>query len=428
MKQLNVRALAAQISYQVVDQGQSLSTCLPTAQKKLSTQDQAFLAQLCYGLLRYLPQLDKLIRDYMQQPLKGKQRVVHHILLVGVYQLYFMRVAPHAALSETVEACKQLKHHRLTKLVNGVLRNLERQRPDLSVDSPTLKFCHPKWLIEKIKQAYPQDGASILEHNNQQPPMWLRNNTQYQSRLDYLEQLKQVDIEATVGESADSILLAHPVSVSQLPQFQQGAVSVQDGAAQWAAHLLDPQPNDVILDACAAPGGKTCHLLEKQPQLTKVIALDKHADRLERVQENLQRLNLHAQLVEGDASDFSAWHDGSLFDRILLDAPCSATGVIRRHPDIKWLRQAEDIENLVMLQADILDACWLHLKKGGTLLYATCSVLPQENKTQIENFLSRTPDAKLIAIDPVDPKSVGWQIIPDVRNMDGFYYAKLFKV
>ncbi|MEC4727126.1 16S rRNA (cytosine(967)-C(5))-methyltransferase RsmB [Shewanella sp. D64] len=424
---MNLRALAAKVVFQVLEKGISLSVALPEQQKHCeSGKDKALLAELSYGVMRQLPQLDKLVSDCMAKPLKGKQRILHQLLLVGCYQLYFTRIPSHAAISETAEACRQLKFDGLVKVVNGVLRNIQRQEKPLPTDNDTLMYNTPTWIVKSLKQAYPENWQAVIENSHQRPPMWLRNNMRSQSRDEYLAQLAEADIPAISGKGSDAILLESPKDVMQLPGFETGAVSVQDGAAQWAATLLAPVDGELILDACAAPGGKTCHLLERAN--IELVAVDFDANRLERVQQNLDRLALNAKLVHGDAADIDAWWSGDKFDRILLDAPCSATGVIRRHPDIKWLRKQADIEELAQLQSKILDHCWQWLKSGGTLLYATCSILPQENAQQISAFLERTDDATLVAIsEQPNSDDIGWQITPGMENMDGFYYARLVK-
>ncbi|MCL1059531.1 16S rRNA (cytosine(967)-C(5))-methyltransferase RsmB [Shewanella gelidimarina] len=425
---MNLRALAAKVVFQVLEKGISLSVALPDQQRHIeSGKDKALLAELCYGVMRHLPQIDKQVSDCMSKPLKGKQRIVHQLLLVGCYQLYFTRIPSHAAISETAEACRQLKFEGMVKVVNGVLRTIQRQEKPLATDNDTLAHNTPAWIIKRLKDAYPENWQEIIEQSHQRPPMWLRNNQQSQTRDAYLSALADIEVEATAGSSNDAILLASPRDVMQLPGFETGSASVQDGAAQWAATILAPQGNELVLDACAAPGGKTCHLLELAPDI-QLVAVDNDAKRLERVQQNLDRLSLKAELIHGDAADIDSWWQGDKFDRILLDAPCSATGVIRRHPDIKWLRKNDDIEELAALQSQIVDHCWKWLKPGGTLLYATCSILPQENKDQISAFLQRTPDATLVPIEQQpNPSDVGWQIVPGQENMDGFYYARLVK-
>ncbi|BAJ00032.1 16S rRNA (cytosine(967)-C(5))-methyltransferase RsmB [Shewanella violacea] len=424
---MNLRALAAKVAFQVLEKGISLSVALPDQQKHLeSGKDKALLAELSYGVMRHLPQLDKLVSDCMSKPLKGKQRIVHQLLLIGCYQLYFTRIPSHAAISETAEACRQLKFEGLVKVVNGVLRNIQRQEKPLPTDNDTLAFNTPSWIVKRLKAAYPENWQEVIEQSHQRPPMWLRNNKRSQTRDEYLAALAEIDIPASAGKSSDAILLESPRDVAQLPGFDQGAASVQDGAAQWAATLLAPKDGELVLDACAAPGGKTCHLLELAN--IQLVAVDFDEKRLERVQQNLDRLSLDAKLVHGDAADIDSWWQGDKFDRILLDAPCSATGVIRRHPDIKWLRKQSDIDELAALQSKILDHCWQWLKPGGTLLYATCSILPQENEQQIRSFLERADDATLIPIsEQPHPDDIGWQITPGTENMDGFYYARLVK-
>lgn len=425
---MNLRALAAKAIYQVLEKGISLSVALPQQQQKLTnSKDKALIAELCYGVMRKLPQLDKLVSDCMSKPLKGKQRIIHQLLLVGCYQLYFTRIPPHAAISETAEACRKLKFDGMVKVVNGVLRTLQRQQRPIPEDNDTIRFNTPAWIIKQLKESYPTQWQEIIEQSHQRPPMWLRNNQRSQSKAQYIEQLSQLDIEIKATLANDAILLEKPVDVNQLPGFTDGAVSVQDGAAQWAAKLLAPQKGELILDACAAPGGKTCHILEQAEQLN-VVAVDFDEKRLNRVEENLTRLHHKAKVIHGDAANIPSWWSGNKFDRILLDAPCSATGVIRRHPDIKWLRKPSDINELAQLQQKILEHCWQWLKPGGTLLYATCSIFPQENSQQIGAFLQRTPDAQLVAIKQQDnPDCIGWQITPGQENMDGFYYARLVK-
>lgn len=430
---MNLRAVTAQIIAAVLDRGESLATALPAAQQGLDNpKDRALLQELCYGIMRQLPQLEFYINKLMDKPMTGKQRVIHYLLLVGAYQLLSTRIPAHAALAETVEACKDLKRDKLKGLVNGVLRNLQRQHQQLEQQLPDkapLKYCHPSWFIKRISQAYPDNWQQILEANNQRSPMWLRNNASQQSRAQYLAQLTEQEIAASAGVYDDnSILLAQPSGVSKLPGFAQGACSVQDAAAQQAAQLLAAQPGELILDACAAPGGKTSHILELTEDLD-VVALDCDAKRLARVQENLDRIGLSARLICGDGSDpVSWWQEDRLFDRILLDAPCSATGVIRRNPDIKWLRRDSDIMQLVELQQKILLACWNLLKPGGTLVYATCSILPDENNVQIARFLNQQPDAELVPLHGADTVTKpGWQLLPGQNDGDGFYYAKLTK-
>lgn len=424
---MNVRAAAANVIFQVVDKGASLSSALPEAQQHIHARDYALLQEICFGVLRYLPRLESIVNELMDTPLKGKQRVFHHLILVGVYQISFMRIPDHAAVGETVEATKDLKGPRLRGLINGVLRNYQRNQEELNTMATSHdagKYGHPNWLLKLLKQSYPEQWENVVEANNQKAPMWLRVNQKHMTTRDYQSLLNEQNIDSYLHEETpNAIKLAAPYDVHKLPHFSEGWVSVQDGAAQLSVEYLTPQPGELILDCCAAPGGKTAHILEREPT-AKVVAIDCDNNRLQRVKENLARLNLHAEVIQGDARYPEHWWQGEKFDRILLDAPCSATGVIRRHPDIKWLRRANDIEQLAILQKEILHAMWLQLKSGGTMVYATCSITPQENKEQIHQFLADTSDAILVDSNPDSP---GRQILPGENDMDGFYYAVLKK-
>ncbi|OOE84986.1 16S rRNA (cytosine(967)-C(5))-methyltransferase [Salinivibrio siamensis] len=424
---MNVRAAAARVLYQVVDQGQSLSQQLPLAQQKVAPRDAALLQEICYGTLRWLPRLEHIVQALMDKPLKGKQRVFHHLILVGLYQLGYMRIPAHAAVAETVNATKPLKRPQLRGLINAILRNYQRDQDALDQASQAHDaghYCHPGWLLKRLQTAYPSNWQDIVAANHQKAPMWLRVNRQHHSRDSYQAQLQQAGIGASAHPDAmDALKLDAPCDVSRLPGFDQGWVSVQDAAAQLAVDYLEPASAEHILDCCAAPGGKTCHILEHQPDAI-VTAIDADENRLSRIKENLSRLGLNADVKHADAREPSAWHQGPAFDRILLDAPCSATGVIRRHPDIKWLRRDSDIHALVTLQAEILDTMWQQLAPGGTLVYATCSVLPDENREQIRAFLAREPSAILRTGSQAQP---GRQILPGEDDMDGFYYACLEK-
>lgn len=428
----NIRAIAAKICFAVVDKGRSLSDELPRGQSKVADKDKGLLQELVYGVIRYLPSLEFASKAFIAKPLTGKNRVGHFLILVGIYQLKHTRIPDHAALSETVSAAKPLKVFHLKNMINGVLRSYQRsnqsEQQDESIQLPAaIMFNHPGWFIKKLQAGYPENWQAILTENMNKPPMWLRVNKQKTSIEDYLTLLSNKDIPIETREvHSDALLLQKPIDVSLLPKFEQGFVSVQDAAAQQAASLLAAKANEDILDCCAAPGGKTCHILELTPEIASMTAIDIDDQRLTRVADNLTRLALNANLVAGDAASQS-WWDGKQFDRILLDAPCSGTGVIRRHPDIKWLRKASDIETLVQLQQQILKNVWSLLKPGGTLLYATCSILPEENKEQIQRFLTENDDASLIKI-PQSTQEIGWQILPNEQAMDGFYYAKLQKI
>ena len=430
---MNVRAIAAKVLNQVVEKGQSLTQALPAIQQDLSPKDKALVQVLCYGVLRTLPRLDFFCRSLMKKPLTGKQRDLHFLILVGIYQLLYTRIPSHAAVGETVNGAKALKKPALKGMINGVLRSFLREQESLVAQAdqqPALLYCHPSWLVKRLQAAYGEEkAAQIMTENNQQAPMWLRVNARFHDREQYLALLTEQDKSATFIDCNDNALcLDNACDVYQLPGFTEGWVSVQDGAAQLAAHYLDAQPNDLILDACSAPGGKTVHTLELQPKLKQMVAVDFDEKRLLRVQENLDRLNVSATVIHGDASTPDEWWSGEQFDRILCDAPCSATGVIRRHPDIRWLRRDSDINELVTLQKKILSALWQKLKPGGVLLYATCSILPEENDLQVKAFLNTTSDASLIPLSTMHDSDITTrQILPNEQKMDGFYYAKLQK-
>ncbi|WP_018694384.1 16S rRNA (cytosine(967)-C(5))-methyltransferase RsmB [Algicola sagamiensis] len=426
-----IRAYASQVCFEVVDEGRSLSAVMPEYTSKVDPKDRGLLQEISYGVIRYLPQMEYFSRQLMKKPLKGKQRSFQFLIYVGLYQLMHMRVAEHAAVAETVNATKVLKAPGLKGLVNAVLRSFQRQKDELIKaldDNEVLMFNHPGWFIKVLKGAYPEGWQSILEQNQSRAPMWLRINQQAMSSEAFCAALDAAGIEfTTINEQPQTVCLKKPMDVTAIPGFEEGHFSVQDAAAQWAATFMDPKDNERILDACAAPGGKTCHLLESAKNLD-VVALDQDPKRLERVQNNLERLSLGAELIAADVTELATWWDGQQFDRILLDAPCSATGVIRRHPDIKWLRRSEDIPQLADLQSNMLNALWQTLKPGGTLLYATCSIFPEENTMQIVKFLESTQDAVLQPISSDETsENPGWQILPGQQGMDGFYYARIIK-
>lgn len=431
-KPANARAAAAHALFQVIEHGRSLSQALPDTTRLLSASDAAFTQAICYQALRFLPTYEWFIRALVDKPLKNKVRIVHFLLVVGIVQLRDMRTPSHAAIGETVNAAALLKQASLKGMVNGVLRSFQRQQEELEkslqgeqTKSAGLRTNHPGWLQRRLESAYPEQWEQLCNSNNIAPPLWLRVNRSKTSRDQYLAKLASQDIEAIADSQApDAIRLPSARDVAQLPNFAEGYVSVQDRSAQFAAYLLDAQPGERVLDACAAPGGKTAHILEGTPDAI-VHALDFDPARLQRVYENLTRLQLEATVICGDAADPTEWWDNELYDRILLDAPCSATGVIRRHPDIKWLRRATDIDALVTLQERILHTQWSLLKVGGRLVYATCSVLPDENTKQIQKFLTTVKNARVVQIE--HSLEYDWQLLPEPESGDGFYYCVLEK-
>lgn len=428
---MDVRAVAARVINDVLQRQGSLASLLPPALDSLPSNNQPLLQQLCYGTCRYLPSLQALLHALLHKPLSHKDQDIQALLLVGLYQLQHSRIAEHAIISETVDAATQLGKPWAKSLINAVLRNFQRQ-PELLQQlqkQPPVRYAHPQWIIDRLKGNWPEHWESILANNNLQAPMTLRVNLSKTSRENYLQSLQKAEIPARPGRySAAAITLEQPIDVFKLPNFTDGWVSVQDEAAQLAGYLMDLQPGQIVLDACAAPGGKTCHLLEIEPQLASVIALDQSPERLQRVTENLQRLGFSANTLCADACT-QDWWNGQPFDRILLDAPCSATGVIRRHPDIKYLRQNKDIGELAKLQERMLRNLWALLKPGGRLVYATCSVMANENEAVIKRFLKKHEDAQEISIaaDWGIKRPAGRQLFPQADSHDGFYYAVLNK-
>ena len=427
---MNTRLAAARVLSRVLQDGQSLTAALDNAFSSIdSTKDRAFIQALCYGVCRQFHRLDFILSQLLDKPLKDAD--VKALAVVGLYQLKFMRVKPHAAVSETVLAAR--KKPWAKSLLNAVLRTYLREQDGLEQKADKFQVAalsHPNWLLKQIEQDWPEQALKILLENNQQPPMVLRVNLAKSSREHYQQLLASQDIAAeAVGFCPSAIRLDKPAPVDLLPGFADGLVSVQDTAAQLAAGLLDVQPGDRVLDVCAAPGGKASHILESQAQLKELVAVDIDESRMRRVSENLQRLNLSAKLVVGDAANPASWWDGKPFERILLDAPCSALGVIRRHPDIKLLRRAEDIGQLQALQKAILQAVWPLLAPGGLMVYATCSVLKQENEQQVQAFLAEHSDAIEMPIDADWGFSgvCGRQIFTGESAMDGFYYACISK-
>lgn len=393
----------------------------------LTAHQRALLQDLCYGVLRHLGTLDALLAQLIDKPLRDER--LRHLLRVALYQLEHTRAAPHAVVDHAVAACVALKAAPAKGLVNAVLRGFLRRSAELRAASgrtDTGRYSYPQWWVEKIRAQYADDFVGVLEAGNRHAPLTLRVNTRQITREAYLERLSAEGIAASALET-HAVVLDKPVPVEKLPGFAQGLVSVQDAAAQRAAPLLDAHSGMRVLDACAAPGGKTAHLLELA-ELT-LTALDNDVERLKRVRANLDRQGLAAgvTILCGDARTPAEWWDGVPFDRILADVPCSGSGVTRRHPDIKWLRRPSDIAKFVQTQADVIDALWRLLAAGGKFLYVTCSVFREENPMQIARFLERHPDAQLQPLPPSDfaPEHAG-QILPDARH-DGFYYALLHK-
>jgi len=409
------------------DLNQSLADHLP----KVKAADRALTQELSFGAARWQPELSQIMQHLVNKPLKHKDQDLQALLLIGLYQLKYMQIAPHAAISETVNVAQDLGKTWAKGLINASLRNFLRRRESICAKC-SVNFAHPTWLLEELQKSYPKNWQDICDANNQRPPLTLRINSTKTNREQYLADLQQEQIAAIPSAiSSVGITLAKAQMVENIYGFTQGLVSVQDDAAQLAAYLLDLAPNLKVLDACAAPGGKTCHILELEPQV-KLTAVELNAKRALKISQNLQRLNLNCELKTADVANLDSWWDGVKFERILLDAPCSGTGIIRRHPDIKIRRKPADIADLVKIQAHLLQQMWQILAPNGILLYATCSILPQENSKQIAQFLARHKDAKELTInyDFGTQTSHGLQLLPqnnDGFKHDGFYYAKLQK-
>lgn len=427
-RELPLRAVAARVLL-AVEQGESLSQCLPAEAHFLDPELRPQLQALCYGTCRWFHRLDGELNSRLRKPLRKQDRIIHHLMLAALFQLRFSANPSYAVLNETVEACKALGKTPLAGLVNGVLRAAEREGAPAPTSDES-RYSHPTWIIEKLRHNWPDHWQTILDANNAQAPMTLRVNQMHGSREDYLERLEEAGIPGRATRFAPhGIQLDRPVPVDLLPGFAEGHASVQDEAAQLCTQWLEPQPGQRILDACAAPGGKTCAILEAIGNQGTVVAIDESADRLPRIYDNLDRLQLTATLVEADAADVGQWWDGEPFDAILLDVPCSATGVIRRHPDIKLLRRETDITPLASIQMGLLASLWQTLAPGGRLVYATCSVFPQENSRIIRRFLSQQSDARLLDEPAAWGMDTGHgrQLLPDPDSHDGFFYACLTK-
>ena len=428
------RALAAEVVDAVVSDGRSLDAAIAEREGRVAPADRPLVRMLAYGVLRNHWQLQAWIAQLVSRPFRRRDSVINALLAVGLFQLTDTRVPDHAAVSQTVEAARVLRRPKLAGVVNACLRRFQREDP-AAIEGEEAHWNHPAWLIDRLRSDWPDDADAILEANNQRAPMWLRANARRTTADEYRGRLADAGIEATLQEGVpDALRLAEPRPVDDLPGFGDGDASVQDAAAQIAARWLMRGGPRRVLDACAAPGGKSGHLAELGGDDFDLVALDSDAERLERVRDNHERLGLAATIVAGDASKPGEWWNGEPFDAILLDAPCSATGVIRRHPDIKLLRRESDIDELSALQAKILDALWPTLAPGGRLLYATCSVLAAENDVVVGRFLESRADAEEDAMlpnynirDVMRAKACGYQVLPGTAGMDGFYYACLVK-
>ena len=423
---MNIRARAARILVSVLSHQQHLS-------EVFQATDDALTKAICFGVCREYYHLDAIYHQLIDKPLAKKYFDIYALILIGIYQLETMQTPNHAAVAETVDAAIHLKKPWAKKLINALLRKYLRSdfrshthNSHYHEKHEEPVYNHPQWFIDKLKTHYPNHWQAILLANQQHPPMTLRVNLNQYTPEDYIHLLAKKNMIATKHPIVDTaISLQQAVSITDLPGFDIGAVSVQDASAQLAATLLDLQPNANVLDACAAPGGKTGHLLEACSDI-RLTAIDCSESRLKKVKANLDRLNYQATLMCADASDTASWWNGELFDRILLDTPCSATGIIRRQPDIKLHRKADDIAQINTIQINLLNQLWPLLKPGGQLLYVTCSILPEENQAIIQQ-LTHPYHINQINSDWGIADTLGKQILPTENNMDGFYYALLQK-
>jgi len=427
----SVRAAAARAVDAVIHHGRSLDAAL--AVDELPPRDAALARNLAFGTIRHHLRLEARVATLLSKPLRKRDRIISALLEVGLFQFEETRVPDHAAVSATVDATRLLGRPKLSGLVNAVLRRARRE-PWTPADRAA-KTLHPDWLLEQLKVDWPDDWEAVVNANNARAPMWLRVNARRTSVDAYRRLLAAADIEADrYAATPDALRLKEPVAVATLPGFDEGVVSVQDGGAQFAGDWLASLDGRRFLDACSAPGGKAAHWLERSEGTPDLTCIDVDAERAESIRTLMSRLGLTATVKTADAADLSSFFDGRPFDAILLDAPCSASGVIRRHPDIRLLRRADDIPRLAALQRSILEALWPALRPGGHLLYVTCSVLRAENELNVAAFLERTPDASENEVlhnnnarDVMRRLACGYQILPGTDGMDGFYFACLSK-
>ncbi|MFK2878139.1 16S rRNA (cytosine(967)-C(5))-methyltransferase RsmB [Rhodanobacter hydrolyticus] len=428
----DTRALAAKSLADIALHGASLREAMDRhAQKLPDPRDRALLMALVSDGARWWPRFDAALDRLLERPLRSKEPAVHALLVLGLVQLEVLELADYAAVAATVEAVRALKRPQLAGLVNAVLRRWQRERVTHLAAlgaKPETRHAHPRWLAEAIARDWPAQADAIMAADNREPPLMLRANRRRSDRDSLIERLR-LDGQAAEPHAwlTDAVVLPHSTDVTRLPGFAEGLFAVQDGAAQIAADLADVRDGQRVLDACAAPGGKACHLLERAN--VALTALEFEPKRTERIRENLTRLHLQARVIVGDAGQPSAWWDGQAFDRILIDAPCSATGVLRRRPDVRLHRRADDISALAAQQRRILEALWPLLAPGGRLLYITCSLLRAENEAVVAPFLAMHADAHAVqfTLPAGQAAAEGWQILPGDGDLDGMYYAVLEK-
>ena len=426
----NPRIAALQVLSEVLDENRNLGDSEALSRLR-DPRDSGLALNLSYGVLRWLSSLEWLAAKLLVKPLKKREVDIQRLILLGLQQLWHDHTASHAVVNETAECARLLRKPWAVGVINAVLRRFQREQEVFlnRMEQAGKQFAHPEWLLEEIKKDWPGQWPEIIDANNLQAPLWLRINRQLADEAVLRSDLQAAGFEIEDHEFArDAICIRPAAAVAKIPGFENGWLSVQDPAAQLARDLLDPQPGERILDACAAPGGKTAHLLESCRGI-ELTVLDKQAHRVGQIDQNLRRLGLSVATTVADAADVETWWKGEKFHKILLDAPCSATGVIRRHPEIKWLRSSRQVDTVVQTQAALLTALWPLLEPGGVLVYATCSILNRENGEQIHHFLEQHSDsmAEFPVVEWGTANPFGRQILPGEAQMDGFFYAVLRK-
>ena len=433
-----VRVQSSLVLNQVIHGKRSLDRAIEQAHKDIDDNEKPLLTNICYGTLRFYWELKAKIDQLLSQPLKEKDKIIENLLQSAIFQIDKTRIPDHAVVSQTVEASRKLNKGHFSSLINGILRTYLRSDRDIEKITEEIKFNHPNWMIEKIKQDWPLNWEQILKKNNDRAPMWLRVNQKKIETKKYLKQFltDESKIEADNMQLNDyAICLKTPISVKYLPGFEEGYVSIQDGAAQLAVDVLLENKSGRILDACAAPGGKTAQLIENIDSTSTVTAIEMDSERAELINENLLRLGHSTEVIVDDASDIESWWDSIFFDLILLDAPCSSSGVIRRHPDIKHLRRKDDIYTFQKKQLKIISAIWKILAPKGRLLYVTCSIFKEENDEVMNQFLEKHDNVALQdlllnnnILEKMIKTRYGYQLFPGTINTDGFYFSCLKKL
>ena len=432
-----VRVQSSLVLNQVIHGKHSLDRAIEQAHKDIDDNEKPLLTNICYGTLRFYWELKAKIDQLLSQPLKKKDKIIENLLQSAIFQIDKTRIPDHAVVSQTVEASRKLNKGHFSSLINGILRTYLRSDRDIEKITEEIIFNHPNWMIEKLKQDWPLNWEQILKKNNDRAPMWLRVNQKKIETKKYLKQFltDESKIEADNMQLNDyAICLKTPISVKYLPGFEEGYVSIQDGAAQLAVDVLLENKSGRILDACAAPGGKTAQLIENIDSTSTVTAIEIDSERAELINENLLRLGHSTEVIVDDASDIESWWDSIFFDLILLDAPCSSSGVIRRHPDIKHLRRKNDIYTFQKKQLKIINAMWKILAPKGRLLYVTCSIFKEENDEVMNQFLKKHDNVafqELLLNNNILKKMIktrhGYQLFPGTINTDGFYFSCLKK-